>query len=520
MSTSVGLGKFQQARNLLANWGAFLLSAVAGLFLSPYVVRSLGADGYGLWTIVGSLTGTLGIFDLGLRSAVVRFLAREHARGDHQAASRRAGNLQFLFGSAAVLVLVVGGGICVVLPEVFKVPPALIVQGRSALFLSVLSLSIGLVGSVSAGVLMAMERLDILGASDIVFEAIRISLIVIALKHGGGIVALATIGLVLAVSRFTLILRAAQRVYPELRFAPRKPNREELVAILDVSLFSTLIYTSATLASQAGTLIVGAILPLAVAAAYAIGATLPEYASALNRPIAQTVHPRASRLDASNDVEGLQSLIIDTGKLSALVLLPVVVTFILRGRTFISLWQGEAFREPSGSVLWVLAFGILFSGPRHVMQAAFVGSGRHRALGAWYIGEALLRIVATLVLVNTMGLSGAAWAAVLPGIAMAAIVFPELCNRHFGVPRVKLVVQLWVRPVLSMLPFAVVLYLLDHSFKAEGYFVFFGQIALALPVAVLGGIFLALDRSERIALLGPAWSRVRALRSRSGSPSQ
>ncbi len=499
----------RQVRNVLVSWGAFVLSAGAGLFLSPFVVKSLGADVYGLWTIVGSLTGSLGIFDLGMRSAVVRFLSREHARGDHEAATRLAAQLRALFGVASVLVILLGAALIIWLPAFFSVPVHLVTSGRLALALSVLSLALTLNGSVSAGVLMAMERLDVLGFADIGFEAFRIALVLLVLANGGGIVGLAAIGFSLGVVRYAVVLRASRHVYPELRRGVRLPNWAETRRILDVSLFSTLIYTSVTLASQAGTLIIGATLPLALAAYYAIGGTLPAYAGALNRPIAQTVHPRASRLDATGDAQGLRDLILGTGKASALVLLPVILTFIVRGQTFVGLWQGEEFRVPSGNVLAVLAVGALFSGPRHVIQAAFVGSGRHRALGAWYIGEAVVRIAATVVLVRTVGLLGPAWATVVPGVLMSCVVLPLLCRRDFGLPLSAMLLQVWARPLVAMTPFALALLAIEQWWSAAGYLAFFSQIALAMPAAVAGGLYIGLSGSERTALLVPLRARLR-----------
>jgi O-antigen/teichoic acid export membrane protein len=502
---------FQQLRNVLASWGAFALSASAGLFLSPFVVDRLGADVYGLWTIVGSLTGSLSVFDLGMRSAVVRLVSRDHARGNHEEASNKAGSLLALYSLAAMLVLLAGAVLTVRLPTTFSLPEPLVTPGRFALMISVASLALNLTGSVSAGVVMAMERIDLVGIADVAFEAFRIVLVLSVLGSGGGLVGLAAIGFTLTIGRFLFLSHTARRIYPELRMVYRKPSRNDVRTILDISLFSTLIYTSVTLAGQAGTLIIGATLPLTIAAYYAIGATLPQYAYSLNRPIAQTVHPRASRLEAENDAEGLRRMILTTGKASALVLLPVVLTFIVRGQTFVGIWQGPEFREPSGTVLALLSIGVFFSGPRHVIQAAFVGSGRHRTLGPWYIAEALIRIAMTFILVKAIGLTGPAWAGVLPGIIMAAGVLPVLCERHFGVPVLPLIAQIWGRTLLSMLPFALALVALERWWPASDYLWFFAQILFVMPLAVFGAVFVGLEPHERSTMLGPL---VRRLRSR------
>jgi O-antigen/teichoic acid export membrane protein len=189
-------------------------------------------------------------------------------------------------------------------------------------------------------------------------------------------------------------------------------------------------------------------------------------------------------------------------------LLPVVLTFIVRGQSFVGIWQGAEFRTPSGSVLGLLAIGVFFAGPRHVMQAAFVGSGRHRALGPWYIAEALVRIGATFALVKLVGLTGPAWAAIVPGILMSAVVLPVLCRRHFNLSVLPLVMHIWGRTLLSMLPFAFALVAIERWWPATGYPLFFLQILLAMPLAILGAVYLGLNAQERTELLGPLLSRL------------
>ena len=51
-------------RNIFSNWASYLVTAVVGFFLAPYVVHQLGNTGYGLWTLVLSLTGYFGLLTL------------------------------------------------------------------------------------------------------------------------------------------------------------------------------------------------------------------------------------------------------------------------------------------------------------------------------------------------------------------------------------------------------------------------------------------------------------------------
>jgi len=60
-------GATRTIRNVAANWGGFAFSILVTFFLSPFVVRHLGNGSYGVWTLIGSLTGYLGLLDMGVR---------------------------------------------------------------------------------------------------------------------------------------------------------------------------------------------------------------------------------------------------------------------------------------------------------------------------------------------------------------------------------------------------------------------------------------------------------------------
>jgi hypothetical protein len=57
-------------------------------FLSPFVIHHLGNSAYGVWVLMLSMTGYLGLLDLGIRGTVTCYVAKFHAEGKHQEASR------------------------------------------------------------------------------------------------------------------------------------------------------------------------------------------------------------------------------------------------------------------------------------------------------------------------------------------------------------------------------------------------------------------------------------------------
>ena len=61
-------------RNLTANWIGYGLNLIIMFAMSPFVIHRLGDVNYGVWTIMMSMTGYLGLVEIGTRGALGRFI--------------------------------------------------------------------------------------------------------------------------------------------------------------------------------------------------------------------------------------------------------------------------------------------------------------------------------------------------------------------------------------------------------------------------------------------------------------
>ena len=64
---------------------AFACNLLSSFFIMPLLIHSLGERGYGLWALIGTIVGQLGLFDVGLMTTTERFMANTIARNDQEA---------------------------------------------------------------------------------------------------------------------------------------------------------------------------------------------------------------------------------------------------------------------------------------------------------------------------------------------------------------------------------------------------------------------------------------------------
>jgi len=69
-------------RNIGSNWAVILVTIGVTYFLMPFVLHTLGQDGYGTWNLINSITGYLGLLVLGVPMASVRYFAEHVAERD------------------------------------------------------------------------------------------------------------------------------------------------------------------------------------------------------------------------------------------------------------------------------------------------------------------------------------------------------------------------------------------------------------------------------------------------------
>ena len=117
----------------------------------------------------------------------------------------------------------------------FKVGPELQTAGRTALCIAGLQIASALPLGVFAAVLMALERYDLLTGITIVGAVTRAGLIVLCLRSGYGLVAVATVALLVGTGEYAAMGLAARKHYRSLRVGLRWVDRKTARELFGVS---------------------------------------------------------------------------------------------------------------------------------------------------------------------------------------------------------------------------------------------------------------------------------------------
>jgi O-antigen/teichoic acid export membrane protein len=486
------------AFNVIMNWTAMAVGMVVPFFLTPVVVRHLGPVAYGVWILAVSTVSYLNLLDLGLRSAIVRFVSKADTEGKIDEAREAINAALWVRVLIAVAVGIFSIGLAYSFPHIFKVPPDLQRAGQITVLLCALGVAITLLAGVFGGVLSAINRFDVLSSITIGQTLARAIGVVLILRRGHGLVTLAKWEFVVVLLSGLATWISALKLFPAAGGRLRRPHMETLKMIWSYSFMTFIIVIAVQVVFYTDNLVVGALLSVGYVAFYSIGGSLAIYSGQVASALGATFIPMASRLDASGRAGDLQRLLLRGTQAVLALSLPVNATLLLRGKTFIGLWMGPQYSEVSGTVLQILVISQFFSVANSTAGQIAFGTAKHRSVAKWAMIEAIANLTLSVILVKTTGVYGVAWGTSISMAVVHLIFWPTYVRKMTGVPVKQYLWEGWTRVTLCVIPFGLASTYLDRHWHAGSLASFFAQVVVTLPIYV--ATVLIVFRSETASL--------------------
>ncbi len=470
------------ARNVLFNWFGTIANMAVGFFLSPFIVHRLGNVAFGVWVLAISVVAYLGLLDLGMQSSVLRFVSKGHTQNDHRSASEAISAALWVRLQISALILLLSAGLSAVFPYLFKVPEALARDAKIAILLIGLKVAISMSVGVVGGVLSALNRYDLQNYVSLSQTAVRVLGVVAVLRSGHGIVAIAVCELIAALVGNALLVWTARRIYPQLRILLIRPKSETLKRIWTYSAYAFLTTIAVQLVYQTDNLVVGAFVSATAVTYYAIANSLCSYASQVVGAMGATFVPAASTYESSGDTTSLLNLYKHGTRATLAISLPILITLIVRGPSFIGLWMGPQYSHNSGTVLIILCSALLFSFANRTASSIAFGIEKHKTGALWAIGEGVSNLTLSIILVHWYGIYGVAIGTLLPSLIVQTVLWPGYISKLVGLSYSEVMSKVWAPVFLSSVPFAIATYAVNVLFPARSLAVFFLQVMAVLPV--------------------------------------
>lgn len=437
---------------------AFSVNLVITFILVPLMLRYLGPTGFGAWAIVRVFVGYASISDLGLPTAITKYVAEYTATGEHLKMARVLRAAFMTYAIAAVVIVLV-----VFLFQDFWVHTFFSSSGEYlgdipfVLIGSLLVFSLNLIFSVFPMALNGIERMDLTNTNLAVQYVLNGALMYCALVWEMGLR-----GLVVANAIATVVVIGLNGFFFFRHFKAGWITRVKisLKELKGIFVFSGRMLTGSVASLvhlHFDKLLLSSFLNLTFVSSYEVSSRIVQQARQIPVLVLNPILPVASQLKAKGRSTEVAQLYGRSMKYLILLILPLFTIPALYAKEFIPLWIGHE----DDLIVVTLQF-FLFSHGMNLLTGPgfFIALGLGKSQYPMYsaLVGLFLNVLLSIVLVMIFGYYGAVIGS-FSSLIIASLYFLGLIHRDLGISWTLPLLLIW-KPALSLVLSLAIVWLL------------------------------------------------------------
>lgn len=452
-------------RNVLWSWLGVAVTIASGIFLSPYLIRKLGDEGYGVWVLVFGLIENYWLFDLGFRSATVKYSAHYRATGEVGKINEVI-NTGVVYFSFVALVLFAGSiALSRHADRIFKVSPEYHASFAFLIALVGTSWAFGMIFNIFTACLEGFQHFGLSSRIAISATVARVVGMAILLFLGYGLVALGILVVASQVLAYALSAIALRRVFPEQRFSLRMARFAMFRQMVSYGVHTLTGGVATQLLNQGAPLLIGHFRPAAFVGYFSVPVRLLQYTGDAVDRVGLITSSNAAELTAKEEHDAIPRLGMYVNRYCLTLFLPMAIFLFFYGRELIRVWiRKPDFVAMSAPLLPVLLIGTTLAIAGQVNSSSILyGMAKHRGYARGLLVEGIALAAALYFVVPRYGIIGAAWVTSVLMVLDRGIFTPWLLCRHLDFDFVLYMRSIYLRPMLVAIPVAAFAYSLRSA---------------------------------------------------------
>lgn len=394
------------ASGVITNVIQFGISTVLQLTLIPVVLRFAGAEALGAYAILIQAIAYIGLVDIGLSPATMRYGCVALGRNDDGESFR------VVFTTARTCIFIVNllfaGG--VLLFSLFglsmlHLPDSVLGDARLSLY----ALSIWAVmrapWATFGGGLIATQHLAASNALVTLANALRLCLSLLLVVLGYGLIGLMLSNILSEVVGIVLSVWLYKKLHPNLQPSWGIPDVVLLRDIFRLGMQTMVGSVTSLFTSSSDNLIVGSLRGATAVSAYYTSQTPMMTGYGVINMLPRNSLPAIYELYGSGDTGTLRKAFLRLHKYTWMGTLPLAVGVLVLNRDIINVWAGS--KQYAGDLMtYVLALFPLVFAPGVVSTSFVVATAKVRTLTALSVVEALVKLALSVWLCASIGFAG------------------------------------------------------------------------------------------------------------------
>ncbi|MBK7708117.1 MAG: oligosaccharide flippase family protein [Acidobacteria bacterium] len=374
-----------------------VLPMMVALIATPFTIRFLGSEGYGVLILVGLIPTYFSFADFGMGIASTKFGSEAYGEQNPEKKARSfAPRPSSPFASLlfAVPIFLFSWPIVTAfnVPEHFQTAASIGPKD----YISVIRAWRR--GSVVNTPMLARLRMDLNTATNAVPKILMAVITPFVLYFGAGVLGAVYVSLVTTLLGISGILFFSARLLPALLgFSINRNYVGRLTKYGGVWLIAMI---ATALLSNLEKLTLSHLVSVTALAHYSVAFTFANVATLFSQAMILSLIPAFSQLTAANKREAFDNLFARGIRIAMILLLPTIMLLFVLGRPFLTLWAGEEFGRESTYPFYILLLGLLFSIISFIPYSALLAVGRTDVFAKIYWVELFLYAILAVVLIG------------------------------------------------------------------------------------------------------------------------
>ena len=329
----------------ILNYVIIGLNTLVGLLYTPFMLRCLGQNEDGLYSLVASVIAYLTILDFGFGNAIIRYTAKFRAEGKAQEQWEMFGMFVIVYSVIGLIALCGGMALYFNVDNLFDhtMSGADLSIAQTMMLLLTVNLAFTFPLSIFGSIISAYENF--------VFQ--RVVNIIRILLTTGVMIALLSIGfkaiaLVVVQTVFNLLTLLLNYLYAKHKLKIKIVFHKFNFAFLkEIATYSFWIFLNAIMDKiywGTGQFVLGSISGTIAVAIFSVAILLQQMYMTFSSSISSVLLPKITMMVSHNrSAKEISELFITTGRIQYLILALILSGFIVFGQSFINLWAGQDY---------------------------------------------------------------------------------------------------------------------------------------------------------------------------------
>jgi O-antigen/teichoic acid export membrane protein len=472
--------------NAFARFGGQFVAILANLIATPYIIRRLGVESYGVVGVITTVTSFMAIATSSLTSTVGRNLTFAVERHEYENANKEISTAIYGLLRLFAIVALPLCAVSLFIEHLIVIPPQMVSDARILFLLAVLSFGLSTISGPLGAAMFVRNRLDLFSGASLARTIFFIAVVVALFSTMGA--TLTTYGIAMLAGTVLICLlhfRIHRHLLPGVEIARRWFDRTILQGILSLGGWMTLNQIGALLFLQTDILVANRVLGPTAAGQLAALTVIPLQLRALAGLVSGLFGPTQAALAARGDWSGFSTYLLRSIRLTSLFFALVVGVFCGSAREVLSIWLGMEFGSLAPIAIVLTAYLVISLGVSPTWDAILnIGKVKVPAVVTLVMGAG--NVVLCIILANKMGLMGIALSGCIMLTLRNAVFTPWYVSRAGKMNIWRLFREQWIAAACCA-----VIGLLSYGVSSLVRPASIGMLVISLSVsAVLGAIIL------------------------------